>query len=48
MEIVKIGTQQVIAASPVLGGEYGGGTVLAPEQQTPEFDGFNVFSVIEF
>lgn len=31
MEIVKIETQQVIAGSPSLGGEYGGGGVLSRE-----------------
>ena len=31
MEIVKIETQQVIAGSPGLGGEYGGGSVLSRE-----------------
>lgn len=31
MEIVKIETQQVIAGSPDLGGEYGGGGVLGRE-----------------
>jgi len=31
MEIVKIETQQVIAGSPDLGGEYGGGGILSRE-----------------
>lgn len=35
MEIVKIETQQVIAGSPGLGGEYGGKT---PESRFFDFD----------
>ena len=35
MEIVKIGTPQLMAGSPVLGGEYGGGTTLSRDM---EFD----------
>lgn len=31
MEVVRIQTQQMLASSPKLGGEYGGGTILAPE-----------------
>ena len=31
LTVVRVNTQQMLAASPVLGGEYTGGTVLAPE-----------------
>ena len=31
MLIVRVNTQQILAASPVLGSDYSGGEVLAPE-----------------
>ena len=46
MEIVKIQTQQMMASSPMLGGNYGGGLVLAPEQ--PAFDDINPTGIIDF
>ncbi|MBR1505785.1 MAG: hypothetical protein IJ614_06730 [Prevotella sp.] len=46
MEIVKIQTQQMMASSPMLGGNYGGGLVLAPEQ--PAFDDINTTGIIDF
>ena len=46
MEIVKIQTQQMMARSPVLGGNYSGGEVLAPEQ--PAFDAINTTGIIDF